>query len=74
MFCSTSSDLSINLSKMPVLVDSGIAAVVARELIECSLFVVSHVGAVIKNTSNSDKEKHDCIRKVFTSIELSRYS
>jgi hypothetical protein len=53
-----------SLLKMPVLIDSGIAAIVARELIECAMFVISHVGAVIKNTSTSESDTLDCIRKV----------
>jgi hypothetical protein len=47
-----------------VLIDSGIAAIIARELIECAMFVISHVGAVLKNTSNSESDRQDCIRKV----------
>jgi hypothetical protein len=51
-----------------VRIDEAIAAIVARELIECTMFVTSHVGAVIKNSTI--EARRDCIIKAAQGVGL----
>jgi hypothetical protein len=56
------------LSAEAPMIDSTVACIIARELLEGAMFATSHIGAVTKNTGLSPQEKENYLKRLIPAL------